>query len=93
MESKSISFDQEMVLVMEFPANWTGHGKAAVPIRNKEMLEIGEPELVVGFSGGPGTMNMLDTARKAGYIDHDVENYSDVTLLSYFDYVPDPRDF
>lgn len=33
--------------IMEFPANWERHGKAAGPIRNRQMLAEGRPDLVV----------------------------------------------
>src|SRR5690348_8540698 len=36
----------------EYPADWDTHGKAAGPIRNKQMLEEGKPDLVVAFPGG-----------------------------------------
>lgn len=47
------------------PANWTLHGKAAGPIRNKEMLSW-KPDLVLAFPGGRGTANMVKTAKEAG---------------------------
>lgn len=54
-----------------FPANWNRHGRAAGPIRNKQMLEEGKPELVIAFICKPltasrGTKNMVDQATKAG---------------------------
>lgn len=49
-----------------FPAEWNKHGKAAGFIRNKQMLEEGQPDLVVAFPGGRGTQMMMDIARKAG---------------------------
>lgn len=49
-----------------YPAHWTLHGKAAGPIRNRQMLEQGKPDLVVAFPGGKGTADMIDQARKAG---------------------------
>ncbi len=39
------------------PAQWSEHGKAAGPIRNRVMLAIG-PVLVVVFPGGNGTAHM-----------------------------------
>lgn len=49
-----------------FPADWDQHGKAAGPIRNKQMLDEGKPDLVVAFEGGRGTANMIELAKKAG---------------------------
>lgn len=48
-----------------FPADWNGHGKAAGPIRNQEMLDQGKPDLVVAFPGGRGTNNMTVLAKAA----------------------------
>lgn len=52
--------------VMEFPADWNKHGKAAGPIRNQQMLDEGQPDLVVAFPGGVGTQDMVHRAKKAG---------------------------
>jgi hypothetical protein len=49
-----------------FPANWSKYGKSAGPIRNKQMLLEGMPDLVVAFPGGRGTANMVQQARNAG---------------------------
>lgn len=49
-----------------YPADWDRHGKAAGPIRNKQMLDEGLPELVVAFPGGRGTANMIEQAERAG---------------------------
>lgn len=49
-----------------YPADWEKHGKAAGPIRNKQMLDEGKPDLVVAFPGGKGTANMVKQAREAG---------------------------
>lgn len=51
-----------------FPAKWTEFGKAAGPIRNREMLESGRPDLVVAFLApdSRGTANMISQAEKAG---------------------------
>ncbi len=51
--------------VFPCPADWEKHGRAAGPIRNKEMLEL-RPAKVIAFPGGRGTKNMVDQARKAG---------------------------
>lgn len=47
------------------PADWSKHGKAAGPIRNKHMLGQGI-DLVLAFPGGRGTRNMVKQARAAG---------------------------
>jgi hypothetical protein len=54
--------------VSDFPADWTNHGKAAGPIRNRKMaayadalIAIPHPELE-----SRGTMHMIETMQKAG---------------------------
>lgn len=46
------------------PANWDEHGRAAGPIRNRQMAEIAEA--VVLFPGGRGTASMRREAKRAG---------------------------
>lgn len=50
--------------VLVFHAEWEKYGKAAGSIRNKRMLVEGQPDLVIGFPGGPGTANMVFQARQ-----------------------------
>jgi len=47
------------------PADWAKHGKAAGPIRNKNMLG-NHIDLVIAFPGGRGTANMIKQAKAAG---------------------------
>lgn len=49
-----------------FPADWRKHGRAAGPIRNQRMIDEGKPDIVLAFSGGRGTTDMIDRARRAG---------------------------
>lgn len=58
--------DARGVACLSFPALWRKHGRAAGPIRNKEMLDEGCPHLVVAFPGGRGTDNMCEQAHNAG---------------------------
>lgn len=55
--------------VVEYPANWLAFGKAAGPIRNKEMLEKGTPDLVLAFHSdigqSKGTLHMVNIAAAA----------------------------
>lgn len=53
------------VRVSASPADWKKYGRAAGPIRNREMLDE-NPNLVVAFPGGKGTANMVKVARAAG---------------------------
>lgn len=55
--------------VVDFPADWEKHGKAAGPIRNAEMLREAQklgPVIVLAFPGGKGTQHMKDLARRGG---------------------------
>jgi len=52
--------------VIPYPADWRKHGRAAGPIRNKQMLDEGKPDLVIAFLGGRGTENMIKQATAAG---------------------------
>lgn len=49
-----------------FPADWKANGKAAGPIRNQRMIDVGQPDLVVAFPGGRGTADMVKRAKAAG---------------------------
>lgn len=57
------------VPVLPFPANWVRYGRAAGPIRNRQMLG-GKPDLVIAFHNNigesRGTKNMLGLAKDAG---------------------------
>ncbi len=50
----------------EFPADWKKYGKKAGPIRNQQMLDEGQPEVVIAFPGGRGTADMVRRAKKKG---------------------------
>jgi hypothetical protein len=58
------------LMVMPFPADWQRYGRGAGPIRNKQMLDEGQPTLVIAFSEdistSKGTANMVRQAEKAG---------------------------
>ncbi len=49
------------------PADWKKHGLAAGPIRNQEMLDVHEPNLVLAFPdpASRGTWDMVRRAKKA----------------------------
>lgn len=48
------------------PADWKKHGTRAGPVRNRLMLELGKPDLVIAFEGGAGTRDMTAAAVAAG---------------------------
>jgi hypothetical protein len=54
---------------LSFPADWKTLGKAAGPIRNQRMLDVGKPDLVVAFHDdlgrSKGTNDMLARAERA----------------------------
>jgi hypothetical protein len=50
----------------EYPADWKQHGYRAGHIRNQQMLDEGDVDLVVAFPGGKGTANMISLSKKAG---------------------------
>ncbi|HVG50925.1 MAG TPA: DUF2493 domain-containing protein [Xanthobacteraceae bacterium] len=45
-----------------FKPDWASYNDAAGPIRNRQMLIEGRPDLVVAFPGGAGTANMIKQA-------------------------------
>jgi hypothetical protein len=57
---------ERQVPIYIFPAKWRLYPKAAGPIRNQQMLDEGQPELVIAFPGGKGTADMISRAEKAG---------------------------
>jgi hypothetical protein len=54
----------------EFPADWKKFGKAAGPIRNQQMLDEGQPDLVIAFhqhlEQSKGTRDMIIRAKAQG---------------------------
>lgn len=49
-----------------YPADWKRWGRVAGIIRNRQMLNEGNPCLVVAFPGGKGTANMIQLANESG---------------------------
>ena len=54
----------------DYPADWSKYGRAAGPIRNKQMLDEGKPDIVYAFhpniSESKGTKDMVNQAKKCG---------------------------
>lgn len=54
----------------EYPAKWDLYGKGAGPIRNKQMIEEGNPDFVIAFHDdifkSKGTKNMVTQAGRYG---------------------------
>lgn len=59
--------DKAGFLTDPHPADWDRYGKAAGPIRNREMALLGA-ELCIAFGPAPGsgTQDMIDRAKKHG---------------------------
>jgi hypothetical protein len=49
-----------------YPADWAKFGRSAGPIRNRQMIEEGKPDMGIAFPGGRGTDNMKMQLRKNG---------------------------
>jgi hypothetical protein len=60
--------DERGVPCVTYPANWALHGMSAGPIRNRQMLVEGKPDMVFAFPGGSGTADMVRQAREAGVL-------------------------
>lgn len=52
--------------VKEFPADWQKHGKAAGPIRNRQMAEYADALIAVWDRQSRGTASMIQEAKKRG---------------------------
>lgn len=52
------------VPVKKFPADWDKHGKAAGPIRNRQMAEYADALIAIWDGKSRGTKNMIETATK-----------------------------
>ncbi|QIN79644.1 DUF2493 domain-containing protein [Rubrobacter marinus] len=60
--------EQSGIPYKSFPADWTRHGKAAGPIRNREMADYADALLVIKREGEEtsGTASMIREAKKRG---------------------------
>jgi hypothetical protein len=58
------------IVVLQFPAKWSEYGRAAGPIRNRQMLDEGKPTEAIGFhediANSKGSKNMMEQAMKRG---------------------------
>ena len=52
--------------VKVFPADWGQHGRAAGPIRNRQMAEYADALIAVWDGNSRGTKNMIETAERLG---------------------------
>lgn len=51
----------------QFKPDWDAYGPAAGPIRNRQMLEEGRPDLVIAFPGGKGTRDCVWQAKELDF--------------------------
>lgn len=58
--------------VRKLPADWKKHGKAAGPIRNREMAKYADALILIWDGKSRGSANMLDQARVHGLQVHEV---------------------
>lgn len=63
---------QMQVPYQVWPAKWHLLGKAAGPIRNKQMLNEFQPNVVLAFPGGRGTAHMVRIAKDSGVLVEEV---------------------
>ena len=62
--AQSWAYDNR-IMIAEFPARWEEYGRSAGPRRNREMIAcLSKGDIVVVFSGGRGTLNLLYTAKQ-----------------------------
>lgn len=59
---------REGVEERRFPAQWDLHGRSAGPRRNQQMLNEGQPDMVLALPGGRGTADMVRRARAANVL-------------------------
>lgn len=52
------------ITITKFPADWDKHGKAAGPIRNREMAYYADVLIAVWDGKSKGTKNMIDEMNK-----------------------------
>ena len=66
MMANDIAAQRGDINIIQFNADWKRYGRGAGPIRNRKMLDEGNPDLVVGFTDNieesKGTRNMLTQA-------------------------------
>lgn len=57
--------DLSSVEWVTFKPDWK-RGRRAGPERNRKMVQVGKPDLVLAFPGRNGTANAIDEGRRAG---------------------------
>ena len=65
--------DDQRLPVKKFPAEWDKYGRAAGPIRNKQMAEYSDQLIAFLYPNSRGTANMINQAKKLGLKVHIIE--------------------
>lgn len=85
-ESWLVDFSLPPERVLKFPAQWNRFGRSAGFVRNQQMLDEGQPDVVIWFGDAddegdpttPGTRHMVEISRKAGvHVVHWLQWYYD----------------
>lgn len=58
----------ERIEERRYRAQWSLYGRSAGPRRNQEMLDKGQPDLVLAFPGGRGTADLVRRAGTTGVL-------------------------
>lgn len=71
----------------QFPADWQKHGKAAGPIRNREMAEYADAAIVIVNNQSKGSLNMVDqmTQLEKFHVVVTLENHKYIGFERYFE--------
>lgn len=56
------------ISINRFPADWKTHGRAAGPMRNRQMAEYADALIAIWDGKSKGTKNMIEEAHKAGLV-------------------------
>lgn len=74
---------QNGIPIKYMPADWNLHGKAAGPIRNKEMAAYADAAIIIWDGESSGTKNMLENMQrlhKSYFIDVKIKSTDDVSV-------------
>ena len=67
VDSLAVQYSKENELpLQQFWAEWNFHGRAAGPIRNRQMAKYGEALIAIWDGKSRGTKNMIEEATKLG---------------------------
>lgn len=65
-DSAAYDMMEGLVPIKVFPADWKTHGKAAGPMRNREMARYADVLIAIWDGKSRGTKNMIETFAKTG---------------------------